>query len=169
MSLSRSFEQSCLVCIALQSSCFFPESPGYKSILLLPSADSPHFWESNTAPKEGGPAGWKQKPADTVASSDSRYAEWNITYLTVWFTNFSGGAQLVGRWTVKRQDKDLRSAIFWTSKQKRKKKNNHKTQDVLCYLNTKHCWRKGEKFGLGTFLVLDLCNAMHWCACFLHK
>lgn len=167
MSWSRSFEQSCLVCIALQTLAFFPESSVYKSILLLPSADAPCFWESNTALKGGGPAGWKQKPADSVAPSDPCYAEWNITYLTVWFTNFSGGAQLVGKWTVKRQDKDLRSAIFWTSKQKRK--NTHKPQDVLCYLNTKQCWRDREKFGLGTFLVLDLSNVMHWCACFFHK
>lgn len=150
MSLSRSFEQSCLVCIVLQNSCFFPERPVYKSILLFPSADSPHFWESNTAPKGEGPARWKQKPADIVASSDPCYVEWNITYLTVWFTNFSGGAQLVGRWTVKRQDKDLRSAIFWTSKQKEKRKTTAKPKMFYAI------WTPSTLGGKGRSLDLEL-------------
>lgn len=62
----------------------------------------------------------------------TRYTGCNVTHLTVWFGDFSLGAQLVGGWAVKRQDKDLRSTIFWTAKQKERKKR--------CFMGRGQIW-----------------------------
>lgn len=48
--------------------------------------------------------------------------------------------------------------------QAKKKKNNHKPQDVLCCWNTKHCLREGEKFGLGiswVWISVTRCTGVH--------
>lgn len=135
MSSSHSFEQSCLVCFALQNSCCFLERSVFKNILLLPSADVHGFWESSSALRGGRPAGWKQKPADAVAPSDPYYAEWNTTYLSVWFTNFSGGAQLVGRWTVKRRQRSEICSLMYLQA---KKKKENQPQTPRCFMLFEH-------------------------------